>query len=93
MEGSEKGRRRGSARWRGWAVIGWDWCWIVMVTCLLEEVKQVLAGNVLEQEEQKGRCLKCAIEGDDVGMRTKRLMDSHLCERVNIGAYMEFPRD
>lgn len=92
MEGSEQGGGRGSPRRGGCNIFWGDGCRLVMVTCLFQEVKQIFAGNVLQQQEQEGRCVKCAIEGDDVGVGTERLMDSDLWEGVNIGAYSGFPR-
>lgn len=93
MEGSEKGWSGWSARRGGGDVLGRDGCWFIMVTCLLEEVEQIFAGDVLEQKEEECRSLKCAIKGDDVGMGTKRLVDSDLWKEVRRGAYMALSGD
>ena len=47
VEGREKGRRRGGPRGGGWDIFRGDGSRVVMVTCLLKEVEQVLAGYIL----------------------------------------------
>lgn len=49
-----------------------------MVTGLLEEVEQILSGDILEEQQEEGWSLEGAVEGDDVRMGTKRLMDLDL---------------
>ena len=51
---------------------------VVMVTSLLQEIEEVLAWNVLEKEKKEARSFEGTVEGHDVGMWTKRLMDGDL---------------
>lgn len=46
-----------------------------MISCLLEEIEEIFAGNVFEYEEKEGTRLKCAMKSDNVWMRGKGLVD------------------
>lgn len=42
---------------------------IIMVTGLFQKVKEILARDIFEKEEQKGRGLKSAMKSDNVGVQ------------------------
>ena len=48
---------------------------LVVVSRLLEEVVQVLAGDELEHEEEEAGRFECAMQGDDVWVGRERLVD------------------
>jgi len=49
-----------------------------MVTGLLEEVEKIFAGNILEEKEEVGLGLECAIKSDDIWVSGECLMDGGL---------------
>jgi hypothetical protein len=59
-----------------------------MIACLLEEIKEILARDKLQDEQEKGISLECTMECDDVGMLGEGLMDCNFgelcCESVGI---------
>lgn len=42
---------------------------IIMVTGLFQKVKEILARDIFEKEEQKSRGLKSAVKSDNVGVQ------------------------
>ena len=44
------------------------------VAGLFEEIKEVLSGGVFENEEEEGRGLESAVQGDDIWVGRERLV-------------------
>jgi hypothetical protein len=66
MQVGKQTRSGGCMRGRDGGLGGVD---VIMVTGLFQKVKEILARDVFEKEEQKGRGLKGAMKSDNVGMQ------------------------
>lgn len=83
VERGEEGR----GWWSGWIAErrrgGLGSVEVCVVAGLFEEVEQILAGNVLDEEQEVRLRLKGTIQGRNVGVRRERLLDGGLgTERV-----------
>lgn len=60
-----------------------------MVAGLFEEIEQVFARDVFEEQEEEVGGLPGAVEGDDIGMRGQGLVDSDLGHLKGEGIIVE----
>lgn len=60
-----------------------------MIASLFEEVEQILAGDVLEEQKKEGGGFESAVKGDDVGVWRERLMNGNLEKRRCIYRHIE----